>query len=383
MNALVPLTGGGMPSLFQTQAGNLPDMNTAAGQGLTSGFGVIGYKGRNWRIKHKGEEILLMDERRVPIPVLEVVIVGISSAIAKQYYEKSYGEGDSESPDCFSTTGIAPDPVSPKPQHTACALCPNNRFGSKITDAGKKAKACQDSRRIAVVPSADIMNEDFGGPLLLRIPPMSLNNLAAYTKQLSQHGGQPYAVATALGFDYEVAYPLINFSAIRWLDDEQAGQVIQVINDPQIERMLNEGSDETAEAPAAPAMAGLAGGAPAAGLAQAVAQAVAQPAAPAPIVQAAPAPVAPAAPAPAAVKRGAFGAAPAPMAQAPAAPAPVPQAAAAPAPVKRSAFGGAAPAAAPVTLAAVGAVTAPAPAAVTVIQGAPTDMESAIDALLQ
>lgn len=357
MNAIVPLQGG-IPSVFQ-QFGNMPDLNANAQAGLTAAFAVIGYKGKNWRIKHRGEEELVMDANGVPVPVLNVIIVGVSPNISKQYYEKKYSEGDDGAPDCFSIDGVAPDAASPKKQCATCAACPMNAWGSRITEAGKKAKACQDSRRIAVVPSGDILNEGLGGPMLLRIPPTSLNNLAAMTRELTRYSAQPYMVETAIGFDYNVAYPLLTFKPTGWVQDPAAAaQIHDVMQDPLIDRMLQE---EVAAATHDPEAAqheqsALAGGGPAAF----------QQAAPA-AKPAAPAQTQPAAPAaqPAARKSSAFASGAKPSAP------PVP--AAAPAQ----------PVAQPTPVVAVQPAEMPIQAApVQVVQQAPDDMESQIDALL-
>lgn len=361
MNALVPLAGG-VPSVFASYQ-NLPDMNAAAQQGLTAAFAVISYKGKNWRIKHRGEEELVMDANNVPVAVLNVIIVGISPNISKQYYDKKYTEGDDGAPDCFSIDGVAPDAASPKKQCTTCAACPKNAWGSRITDAGKKAKACQDSRRIAVVPSGDILNEGLGGPMLLRIPPTSLNNLAGLSRELTRFGAQPFMVETQLGFDYSVAYPLLTFKATGWVQDPAAAaQIRDVMQDPIIERMLQEAVVAAEHDPEAAQHenSALATGGP-----SAFQQAAAVQPTPGPAVQSEPAPQ-----------------------QAPAAPAASPPEQQAPATAratKTSAFsGGAKPAAAPTVAQPTPVVEQPVQPVQPVqqVQQAPDDMESQIDALL-
>lgn len=257
MNALAPLAGG-VPAAFAGQT--LPDMNAAASQGLSAGFAVIGYKGRNWRIKYRGEEELLKGPDGVPVAILPSVIVGISPNISKQFYDKRYSEGDDAAPDCFSLNGATPDPQSPKPQCQTCAACPQNVFGSRITEAGKKAKACQDSRRVAVVPLGDIENASYGGPMLLRLPPMSLPNLASFSREIGRYGAQPYMVATNIGFNYDVAYPEITFAAARWLTEDEAKRVVGAMGDPQVERILSSTSEQ--EAAPAPAPSALSQGGP-------------------------------------------------------------------------------------------------------------------------
>lgn len=364
MNALVPLKASALPAVFQNMS-NVPDMNSAAQQGLSGGFGVVSYKGKNWRIKYAGDDEVIMDPRGVPDPLLEAVIVGVAGTISKQWYSATYSEGDDAAPDCFSVNGVTPDPASPHRQCESCAVCPKNQWGTKVTTDGtdSKAKACQDSRRIAVVPLGDILNEDYGGPMLLRIPPTSLRNLATYTKELSRYGAQPFMVHTRIGFDHNVAYPLLQFQAVRWLTQDEGVQVATVLEDEQIKRILEEAA---VEAPTQAAPSALAGGAPPAALTNTAPAPVSvnQPAptpAPAPVQQAAPQP---------AKKRGGFGgAAAAPVAQQQ--PAPVQQ------PVQQ--VEQTAPLQQPVTTLEADASQ---PEKVTAIQAAPSDMESAIDDLL-
>jgi hypothetical protein len=357
MNALTTLPPGGMPSIFASRS-DLPDMAKAAGANLLPSFAVIGYKGRNWRVKYRGEDELLTDERNVPIPFLDVAIVGISPAIAKIWYDKRYQEGDNAAPDCWSTNGVSPDLASPKKQCSTCAACPQNVFGSRITEAGKKGKACQDNRRLAVVPMGDVSNEGYGGPMLLRLPPMSLANLDKYARDIGPFGAQPYMVGTRLGFNYDVAYPEITFQALGWLPTEDASVALDWITDPQTERIL---STEISDVSSDPEQAvddatasALSGGPP--------------PSSPPPAAAAAPAP----APAPQ----------PAPAHVAAVAPKPAPQpapAAAQAVPAKKSPFGAKKAGVVQATPAAT-VQAAPAPAAV--VQAAPANMEAAIDDLL-
>ena len=252
--SIAVLQNAGMPAHFNALAGTLPDMNAAANEGLSAGFAIIGYKGRNWRIKHRGSEVVVSatdaQGRQQPSAWLDVVIVGISPAISKQYYAKRFTEGDDAAPDCFSTDGIQPDASSTAKQSAACSMCPQNIWGSRVNDNGNKIKACQDTRRIAVVPLGDIENASFGGPMMLRVPPMSLTNLADYARNLQRLGAQPYMVGTTLSFDQSVAYPLIQFAAMGWLEPEQFAAAQRTMEDPMVQRVLADTVAAPAEAPA-------------------------------------------------------------------------------------------------------------------------------------
>ena len=217
---------------------------SAAKAGIQGGFAVLGYRGRTWRIKFRGTEQVVRGENNKALPELPIVIIGIAEGISKQYYEKSYSEGDDAAPDCFSVDGVRPDAQAQRKQNELCATCRHNQWGSRITEAGKRAKSCQDMRRLAVVPVGDLQNEGFGGPMMLRIPPMSLNNLAQYADFLGRKGTSFEYVATRISLDDTVAYPRIMFEAIDYLDDAQLDMVIGqdgvsgLCADPLIGRIL-------------------------------------------------------------------------------------------------------------------------------------------------
>jgi hypothetical protein len=223
--------------------------------GIQASFAVISYKGKVWRVKHRGEEKMLMraDEPGVPQAFIECVIVKASPAIAKIYYKGTYAEGDMSPPDCWSVNGIAPDPASPLKQSPTCAGCPMNAWGSKITGNGKATKACQDSKRLAIVPAADMVNELHGGPMLLRVPPASLADLAQYGQKLKQIGADYFSVVTRIGFDANEAFPKFTFAALRGLNDTEADIILPLQEDPRVTRILQEAVDHVrAEPPGAP-----------------------------------------------------------------------------------------------------------------------------------
>lgn len=224
--------------------------------GVASGFSVVSFRGSKWRIKHNGEEELLtrdVDGEEVPIPSLEVVLIKASRNISKIYYEGNYSEGDDSPPACFSVDGIRPDVQSANPQAETCAVCKQNVWGSKISPAGKKIKACSDTRRVAVVPLGDIKNERYNGPMLLRIPAASLSDLASYGKGMAAKGFPYNAIGTRIGFDTTASYPKLTFKPIRKLTDEELLEVAEVSKSETVSSILNvavePGVPTTKEAP--------------------------------------------------------------------------------------------------------------------------------------
>jgi hypothetical protein len=224
-----------------------------ARQGLPSSFAVVTYKGRNFRIKYRTEETIIRDDRGRAATYIDVVVAGVSPNISRQYFPDAYVEGASEGPACYSTDGKVPDVGVPNRQNPVCGTCKWSQWGSRVTDGGKRAKACQETRRLAVVPLNNIQNDLMGGPMLLRVPPMSLSNLSNYSDFLASKGASFEVVATRIGFDENVAYPRLSFETLDWLDDEQ--QLLATGEDgnggicasPLVGRIL--GTEEASDAP--------------------------------------------------------------------------------------------------------------------------------------
>lgn len=241
-NTLAPLQG----QLAAPFANMDASVNDELSAGIEMGFAILGFKGKVWSIRHRGEERTLMrPDGDGPRNSIEAVILRASSAKSKIWYEHGYVEGSTEAPDCFSTNGVTPDPGSKKPQSQVCATCPMNQWGSRMTPAGKKGKACSDAKRVAIAPLQDIPNELYGGPMLLRVPAASLQGLATYADQLKGMGFQYFAVGTRIAFDPAEAYPKFQFSPIRLLTADEAQQVIALRDSPQVTRILAEGDGGT------------------------------------------------------------------------------------------------------------------------------------------
>jgi hypothetical protein len=226
---------------------------TSARQGVQGSFAVVGFRGKVWRTKFRGNEEVVRDAQNQPAQSLDVVVVGVADSISKTYYAQGYVEGDDNAPDCFSLDNVTPDPSAPKKQSAVCATCPQNQFGSRMTQQGKRAKACSDARRIAVVPLGDIDNEQLGGPMLLRLPPMTLSSFARYADELERKGVPDiWNVGTRLAFDLDVAYQRITFEPIRWVSEQEDTQIAVARQNPLIDNILyNAAPTESAPAAAA------------------------------------------------------------------------------------------------------------------------------------
>jgi hypothetical protein len=280
--------------------------------GLSSGqsFPKISIKASRFRIK-EGDTETVLDSTN-----LDVVVVGANPRLSKTWYAKAWTkDAEPSAPDCFSLDGVSPDPESEDPQNNLCASCPQNAWGSKVTDNGQQIKACSDNKRLAVVAA-----DDASGPVyLLSVTPAALKGLNQYQKELSVRGIPPEIVKTRVSFDTDASFPKLKFTFGGFLDADVQEVVDGLFGSEQVKEI-------TGETPKTPVAV------PQIARAQAPAPVAPKPAvrAAAPVEEPAPAP----APAQAAAPKRGFGASKpaAPAAAAPAAkPAAKPAAAAAPA----------------------------------------------------
>lgn len=223
------------------------------GAGIGGSYAILSIRGKTFRVKYQGTETPITDAKGDAVGSLEAVIIKANPYLTKQYYEKSFEDGDSEAPSCYSIDGKVPSSAVETPQHTNCAMCPQNKFGSRVTPAGVKVKACQDNKKLAITPLVDIQNKVHGGPMLFRVPASALKDLLTFNNTMTARGYPYNAVAVRIGFDIEASYPKPTFKAMRVLTEEEAAQVVELYHSDGVDRLLADFSDASAPKEAAPA----------------------------------------------------------------------------------------------------------------------------------
>jgi hypothetical protein len=254
-------------TLFQQEMGVGPSQKfgalTAAGigadlgDGIRSSYAILSIKASRWRIKYKGNEtpitaMNVQTGRNEPVPSLEMVIIKANGFLNKQFYSGKYVEGSNSPPDCYSLDGKVPSAQVEHPQHATCATCPKNQWGSLIGDNGVKQKACRDTKKLAVVPLADIRNAALGGAMLLRVPPSALKDLSTLSDAMKARGFPYNSVAVRFGFDMDASHPKPTFNAIRPLTDDEADLVLEMFDSDSVAAVLADNDvavDHPAHAP--------------------------------------------------------------------------------------------------------------------------------------
>jgi hypothetical protein len=231
-NNIVPFNPQGQaPQALQRHLAQIGGLQPSAmAQGVGAGYANVSIKGKVFAIRYNGQITHLVDQQtKAPLQFFDVVIVDAKAELSKTYYAGAFQDGDNAAPDCSSEDGLHPvAPPGKQVMAANCQVCPNNVFGSRVSTDGRasNSKACQDTRKLAIVPAFNLQNENFGGAMLLRVPPDSLKAAAQYARQLEAQGATTYAVVTRIMFDYTVAHPKLTFQALRWLDDQELDQIV-------------------------------------------------------------------------------------------------------------------------------------------------------------
>lgn len=231
--------------------GNLDPLDDNLSDGIGSSYGVIGYKGKVWSLRYRGEKhTFVRPDDGTPASYIDIVVLQQAKVKSKSFYEAYDPNGTSEGarPICASIDGVVPDADVQQKQADACALCPRNEW--KIQPNGKKGRECQDYKRLAVllmpIQTKAILGEPLMEPVFLRVPPASLNNLALVGEQMAGQGYHYSTYIMRISFDPTEAHPKMVFRALQKLTDQEAPVVVGMRNDPNATRII--GADQTRKA---------------------------------------------------------------------------------------------------------------------------------------
>lgn len=208
-------------------------------QGVTASYPVISIKGKTWAIVKSKERTVIVDTEREPVRSIKVVIVKGNPQVSKVFYAGGYTEGSDDKPTCYSNDGIAPAADVEEKQSAKCATCPHNAWGSAVsaeTGVATKGKACADSRRLAVMP-ADLK----GDPMLLRVPPASLKNVADYGRALAEKNVPYNGVVTKMSFDPDAASPKLVLKFESFLTEEAYSKVQEIAEGDLVDAIIARG----------------------------------------------------------------------------------------------------------------------------------------------
>jgi hypothetical protein len=211
--------------------------NKAFASNVATSYPLLSIRGKEFTFRLPDGRAQRHEQNGFAVPFLDVVLVEGSPLLSKTYYEKGFDPNEFTRPDCWSLDSVKPDPSSPKLQSVTCATCPQNMFGSRVTPAGKKAKACQDYRRVVVLLPHQVGSEQ-ATPMALRVPQSSLRNLKAHAELLERYGVDMKACITRLSFSNE-AFPQLLFTYVNILTEPQWDWVAEMAASPLVQGMVH------------------------------------------------------------------------------------------------------------------------------------------------
>lgn len=222
--------------------------------GIGSGYAVIGYKGKVWSLRHRGEtHTFIRPDDGSPLAFLDVIILRSPAVKAKSYYpEGSYAAEASagKPPTCSSIDGVTPDAGVLQQQAVACAICPRNEW--KVNAEGHKGRECSDYKRLAVLILPNLTSRLLGAalmePAFLRVPAASLSDLATFGKAMSEQGFHYSTFVTRIGFMADKSHPQMTFRALQMLTAAEAPVVLPMRNDATALRITGEDMLDTRQA---------------------------------------------------------------------------------------------------------------------------------------
>ncbi len=198
-------------------------------------IGRVSLDAKVFTFLYGGEDWIVQTGVGDPMPYLDVCIIDANENTSKAYWIAGYEQGSTDAPDCASILGVVPDPGVPHPQSAKCGTCKWNKFG---TASNGKAKACGDSKRLAVVPAWDFENEDWGGPMLFRIPPTSFRNFADYVEDQTKQGRDLNLIITRIRFDPKTSHQKLTFAYQRWISEDEDPIMAKWLTDEHTKRVL-------------------------------------------------------------------------------------------------------------------------------------------------
>ncbi len=198
-------------------------------------FPALSFRQGRWRVRAGDEEKVLKTKEGNNLAAVTAAVIAANPGTYKAYYKKAFDPkaDKAEAPVCWSANGVSPSSSCTEKQSALCANCPQNQFGSKISEKGSKVKACTDSKRLLVLP----FSEDLGlsdAVHVLNVPIMSRKNWMAYMHLLKQHNVPLRAVVTKFSLDEDTDYPLLQFAHAGWLTEDQIATVTDVMDDPDV-----------------------------------------------------------------------------------------------------------------------------------------------------
>jgi hypothetical protein len=174
-----------------------------------------------------------------PIPGDKMNVVIIDFLLENGMFREKYNAMKPASPMCYAfgreESELKPHPDCEEPQHTDCATCPNNEWGSD--PEGGRGKACKNSRRIAVIPADTLLSGvdaiKKANVVMCKLPVTSIKIFSKYVNQIVKVLEKPpFAMVTELSLTPNPATIFqVNWKAV---DEVRGDDLLQALYEKHV-----------------------------------------------------------------------------------------------------------------------------------------------------
>ena len=182
------------------------------------------------------------------------IIVDMLEKPSREYYAGQYDpDAKGTLPDCYSLLGDKPEAKASNRQAANCASCSMNIDGS---GQNGKGKACRFKRKVALLLEGDTSGELYQ----FNIPAKSLfgkgdgvtHPYESYCRFLVNNGTAPDRVVTTIAYNLDAETMELNFTADRFIGEDELGLVEQAQSNPATRRLIQISAGETEKSKALP-----------------------------------------------------------------------------------------------------------------------------------
>jgi len=200
-------------------------------------------------------EPVLTRDQKTGDPYLDCVIIDAGDVASKIYYGKAYDpKAAAAPPACWSDNGVGPSVNCNEPQALTCTPDPDGKHGCKwsVWGSGRAREgsttvppACSKVQKIALLIPGDEIQ------FLLRVPPASLEGLAAYNAKFKGHPFSMRDVMTRISINNKT----LSFVGLGFIDQAVAEQRNAILAAKKTDALVGRGDKPRGgtSAPALPA----------------------------------------------------------------------------------------------------------------------------------
>ena len=160
------------------------------------------------KISTKAKVFSLPNGQSSPGPLMAVILDFVQF---NTYYKGAWNPNSPQMPVCWAigkdAKALTPSTEAPEAQHTSCAGCPKDAWGSSGTGKGK---ACKNQYRLILATPDGGLEQ---APMSLYVSPSGMKHFSNYVRDIKREFDYlPIQCITKIAFDPNAPYPTLTFA---------------------------------------------------------------------------------------------------------------------------------------------------------------------------